>query len=175
MARTQDNKEIDLDCISIKVDGLPNSASHARCESNKDTNDGFVYTCSTIKNSNGKYEYNYSFTKDNGITADKIKDAETSDVYRALNAVRNNDGNEGIINAQNPWNKATQFNGQATAKNKFVYNEGYATTLKNTKADENTTSISGAQEYKVTNIYDDNTEVFSDQLTAVRELTATVK
>lgn len=170
MARTQDNKVIDLDCISINVNGLTNSASNVRCENNKDTEDGFVYTCSTIKNEDGDYEYNYSFTKDNGTTADIIKGADADDLHRASNAIRNAEGSESIINASNVWGDTNQFDGQATAMGNFVYNEGYAATLGNAKADETTTSLNGAQEYQVRNIYDENTTAFSDQLTKVRNL-----
>lgn len=172
MARTQDNKVIDLDCISINVDGLTNNASHVRCENNKDTEDGFVYTCSTTKNEEGQYEYNYSFTKDNGTTVDIIRGADADDLYRASNAIRNKEGSESIINAQNVWDAFSQFNGQITSKEKFVYNEGYSANLGNSKADENATSLNGAQEFKVTNIYDENTTAFSDQLTAIRGLIA---
>lgn len=172
MARSQNNKVIDLDCISINVDGLTNNAGHVRCENNKETEDGFVYTCSTTKNEDGEYEYNYSFTKDNGTTADIIKGADTSDLHRYANAIRNLDGSESIINANNVWgDTAAQLNGQATASQNFVYNEGYASTLGNATADETTTSLNGTQEYKTRNVYDENTNVFSDQLTAVRGLT----
>lgn len=182
MARPETNKTIDLGCIEINVNGLPNSASNVRCKDNNDSKDGFVYTASTSTEDDGKtYQYNYFLNKNSGIYADIIKGAAATDTHRALNAIRNADTtdkkvSESDINASEVWAGNQQFAGKVTKDKDFIYNEGYSTTLANGKNDSATylvqagTDEAGNPKYENVSFYDKNTAAFSNQLIAVRQL-----
>lgn len=180
--RPQTNKTIDLNCIKINVNGLPNNSSNIRCSDNNETLDGFVYTCATDVSADGKsYEYLYATNNQAGIYADIIKGAPADDKHRAANAVRNagDKKSEAIINAKNVWNSSDQFNGKATASGDFIYNEGYSSTLGNGQNDAATfkvesTDEQGIKKTEYVSFYDKNTAIYSDQLIAVRQLTESV-
>lgn len=172
MARPDKDIDIDYDCIAIKVDGRVNGASNPRCSGNNDNSDGFVYTSSTYKNAtDGKYYYNYLINTTSGVYADIIKGADTTDRNRAAMAIRNSDDslNEGTINLGSILDSKGQFNGFATEKTKFFYNEGNSSTVGNGTA-ESKGKFQDTDEYDVTGFYDTQTEAFSDQLTKVRNL-----
>lgn len=179
MARPETNKTIDLGCIEININGLPNSASNIRCKDNNDSKDGFVYTASTSTEDDGKtYQYNYSLNKNSGIYADIIKGAPATDTHRAANAIRNagDTKSEAIINANTVWGGNQQFSGHTTKNKDFIYNEGYSTTLANGKNDASTylvqagTDEAGNPKYENVSFYDKNTAAYSNQLIAVRQL-----
>lgn len=177
MARPDKDIEIDLDCISINVNGKVNNSNNPRCTKNNDNSDGFVYTSSTYKDATDKkYYYNYIINKNSGIYADKLKEADADDRYRSAMAIRNGDDskNEGTINIVSLNDKTGQFNGFATEGKNFVYNEGNSTTIGNGKLD-NEGKLNDKIEYDVTGFYDTQTSAFSDQLTRVRNLTPTTE
>lgn len=173
MARPDKDIEIDYDCIAIKVDGRVNGSSNPRCTKNNDNSDGFVYTSSTYKDAaTGKYKYNYLINVESGVYTDIIKDAGATDRDRAAMAIRNggDSSNEGTINLGSILDSKAQFNGFATEKTKFFYNEGNSSTVGNGKT-ESKGKLQDESEYDVTGFYDTQTDVFSDQLTNVRKLT----
>ena len=176
--RPQTDATIDLKCIAIDVNGLPNSASNPRCTLNNGSaaKDGFVYTSSTYTDDDGvTYKYNYDINKQSGIFSDIIKGAAADDIHRAANAIRSlNTKNEGVINAVSAW-AGKQFNGSATKTKDFVYNEGYSTTVGNAQNDKTGINVTGGTSYTITakdgtTFYDEQTAVYSNQLIAVRNL-----
>lgn len=176
--RPQTDKTIDLDCIKININGLPNDASNARCADNNENKDGFVYTSSTYTDDDGaSYKYNYAINKESGVFADIIKGAPATDVHRAANAIRNagDTKSEAIVNAKKVWGNNAQFNGRSTPTNDFIYNEGYSSTLGNGANDAQTfqvqsTGTDGQVKYENVSFYDKNTAAYSNQLIAVRQL-----
>lgn len=197
---TEDHK-IELSCITIDVDGLTTTASNPKCKDwngGEDGNgkyDGFIYTCSTKLNDDKSYSYNYSENKEY-IDIDKIGGNIDKDRYanciRNLTDMKGNNISESTINAKELWasKAASQFSGNVTQKDNFIYNEG--NNISNDQADTAGDSGEGHYlksyyktddngEYELDekgqkiiearrNFYDENTKVFSDQLTAVREL-----
>ena len=178
MARPKSNHTIDYRCITIGVNGegingLVNNASNVRCEDNKETGDGFVYTCSTQSNGKDGYEYKYDTNQGAGNDLDKIK-GNTDNRYLYANFIRGDKNSEGTINLRG-IDAGKQFSGKVTDKNVFVYNEGNSTTLKDGTTGEGIDNYQGEnpttlKKYDVKNFYDPQTIAFSDQLTKVRNL-----
>ena len=174
MARITTNEKIDYKAISIDVNGLTTSSTNKRKDSGVDAN-GFVYTVSTKASEDGNsYEYKYQdayqgkLIEENPIT---YIEKEQSDFNRNAGAFRDGDDSkfEGII-ALKQAVSSTGYNGKATEKNDFLYNEG---NIGNVNSSPLTGELEAeyAGEANGNNFYDNNTKRFSDQLTKVRELT----
>lgn len=167
--RPLQNKVITFDSIAIDINGLTTTGSNYR-DADRQQLDGFVYTSATYKNLNGSYEYDYEINQSAGVYIDNIGGVK-DDQYRYSDFVRNSEKSEGIINAFNGWNPSTsQLDGGVTSMPNFVYNEGFSATLNNAAADDEGISLNGGGNYNVTNFYDKQTSVYSDQLTKVRNL-----
>ena len=180
MARLTDDKTIDVHAISIRINGLANDSTNKRGDGTTDSSaissDGFVYTHASQASADGKsYEYRYSDNKE--IAENKIlyinaasdtQPGRNAGYYRQLTGATAAKY-EGLINHGT-------FNGKATADANFYYNEGNrgspidetisgsGTTTKTVENQDGTTTTT------ITNFYDENTSVFSDQLQKVRNL-----
>lgn len=167
--RPLNDKVITFDDISINMNGLTTTGPNWR-NPQRQTSDGFVYTCSTYKDLNGNYNYNYEINQSAGIYIDNINGVK-DDQYRYSDYIRVSDTGEGMINAHNGWDPTvSQLDGDVTAMQNFVYNEGFSATLNNKKADEEGIALNGGGTYDVVGFYDKQTDVYSDQLIKVRNL-----
>lgn len=167
--RPLNNKTITFESIAIDMNGLTTTALNYR-DSDRQTLDGFVYTSATHKDQNGNYEYDYEINQSAGVYIDNIAGVK-DDQYRYSDFIRNSDTSEGIINARNGWDpSSSQFDGDVTAMQNFVYNEGFSETLNNGAADDEGISLNGGEVYDAVGFYDKQTSVYSDQLTKVRNL-----
>ena len=176
MARINTDQEIDLNAITINVNGLVTDSTNKR-GSAADSTDGFVYTISTKKAENGNYQYRYGdvnvnkFATENPLT---YIDSATDDINRNIGTFRDASGTtfEGII-ALKQIISSGKYDGSATAEGDFLYNEGNLgnkdSTPINATLDGDKAGINGTN-----NFYDTNTTAFSDQLTKVRNLTKSV-
>lgn len=186
--RSIENHEVDLNCVKININGLVNNKDNIRCKDNNNTGDGFVYTCKTTKNSEGKYEYDY---KDTGLAwkSDKLssiaghngEDARDTTVSY-IREKKNSDKyiGEGVINIlDDDENIRGKLTGSPT-KN-FIYNEGNSTKLGDGKNEDTNVpkaegiqvkSISNDKEYTITKFYDQQAVAFKDHpvVTAIRNL-----
>jgi hypothetical protein len=191
MARPSKNTIIDYKSISIDVNGKVTGKATSQSK-RSDNEDGFVYTASTKKNSNGKYEYNYEhsygeetyFNKENPIT--KLVTAEgigSKDMYRNIEEFRNssiaNDKNETVIDSV-VSGSVNGYHGNPTIGSNFRYNEGNLGARNNTPVDGEDSFnedaglyYSGANEAKTSSFFQIQLDGarYGDQLEAARSLT----
>lgn len=173
--RISQDHPIDYKCISINVDGLPNSIKHPKCDKNG-SSDGFVYTTSTEKRDDGDYWYRYADMADAGKHILTVP-GDYDDWRTCATKVRDADKGEGRINFMAAI-AGSQFTGSATDNNKFVYNEGQHVNsegIPSSMTGENDTQamydeLLGDKVQDATNFYDSQTQAYSDQLIKVRNL-----
>lgn len=192
--RPKENHTIGIEDITIgtpgingtEINGLPNSKTNKRCKDNVHSEDGFVYTSSTKIRDDGNYEYDYSLNINSNDDIDRIDGA--IDIYRYANCIRDaksKDGNaisESLVNAKKAWNGGQQFDGTATAKGNFIYNEGSSIGDSNNGDDNHSIYVKDGDDYKLTegaletdltkhiSFYNRWAENYSDQITKVRKL-----